>query len=212
MRDYQLTPAALGTFAQYDDQTASDPSIWNEFAAAAFRVGHSQVQGRLTLVSCFFFFCFSFLYLYSIFDLSQALRFQWRRSNGPVVHVELLLLRRFQVAGAGLHRQRHPGLNERSAAGHQSGIHFATNQLLVQVGPYYISWNENQLTNCVWKKNKRGTNQYGMDLVALNIQRGREHGIPDYNTVRAYCGLPKAKNFEELISEIKQEVSWIWST
>ena len=58
MRDYKLTPAALGTFAQYDDQTASDPSIWNEFAAAAFRVGHSQVQGRLTLVSCFFFCVF----------------------------------------------------------------------------------------------------------------------------------------------------------
>ena len=158
MRDYKLTPAALGTFAQYDDQTASDPSIWNEFAAAAFRVGHSQVQGRLTLVSCSFcvFFLLYSSCLYSIFDLSQALRFQWRRSNGPVVHVELLLLRRFQVAGAGLHRQRHPGLNERSAAGHQSGIHFATNQLLVQVGPYYISWNENHLTNCVWKKTKEG--------------------------------------------------------
>lgn len=47
MRDYKLTPAAAGTYAQYDDQTASDPSIWNEFAAAVFRVGHSQVQGDL---------------------------------------------------------------------------------------------------------------------------------------------------------------------
>ena len=77
MRDYKLTPAALGTFAQYDDQTASDPSIWNEFAAAAFRVGHSQVQGRLTLVSCSFcvFFLYFFLFVFN-FDLSQALRFQ----------------------------------------------------------------------------------------------------------------------------------------
>ena len=44
MRDYNLIPAA--TFSQYDDQTAGNPSIWNEFAAAVFRVGHSQVEGQ----------------------------------------------------------------------------------------------------------------------------------------------------------------------
>ena len=44
MRDYNLIPAA--TFSQYDDQTAGNPSIWNEFAAAVFRVGHSQVEGK----------------------------------------------------------------------------------------------------------------------------------------------------------------------
>lgn len=47
MRDYKLTPAATGTFAQYNESTAGNPSIWNEFAAAVFRVGHSQVQGYL---------------------------------------------------------------------------------------------------------------------------------------------------------------------
>ncbi|KAJ8880166.1 hypothetical protein PR048_016632 [Dryococelus australis] len=36
---------------------------------------------------------------------------------------------------------------------------------------------------------------YGMDVVSLDIQRGRDHGIPAYNYFRKLCGLPKAKKF-----------------
>ncbi len=49
-----------------------------------------------------------------------------------------------------------------------------------------------------------------MDLVSLNVQRGREHGIPDYNTVRAFCGLPKAVSFEDLSNEIEQQVNFFF--
>jgi peroxidase len=40
----------------------------------------------------------------------------------------------------------------------------------------------------------------GFDLASLNIQRGREHGLEDYNTMRAAYGLPKVTNFSQITS------------
>ena len=36
----------------------------------------------------------------------------------------------------------------------------------------------------------------GDDLAARNIQRGRDHGIPGYSTLRTYCGLPNLDTWE----------------
>lgn len=41
----------------------------------------------------------------------------------------------------------------------------------------------------------------GFDLGALNIQRGRDHGLPDYNTVRVAYGLPAVASIDEITSD-----------
>jgi hypothetical protein len=42
----------------------------------------------------------------------------------------------------------------------------------------------------------------GQDLIALDIQRGREHGIPDYNTLRVDLGLPAVTSFSQITSNV----------
>ncbi len=41
----------------------------------------------------------------------------------------------------------------------------------------------------------------GFDLAALNIQRGRDHGLPDYNSAREQLGLERAETFAEISSD-----------
>lgn len=49
------------------------------------------------------------------------------------------------------------------------------------------------LRNMLFGKPGRG----GMDLASLNIQRGRDHGLPDFNTFRQSFGLPAYRSLEE---------------
>ena len=49
-----------------------------------------------------------------------------------------------------------------------------------------------QLTNMLFKTPE---SKHGGDLVAFNIWRGRDHGLPGYNAYRELLGLRKAKSF-----------------
>ena len=60
-----------------------------------------------------------------------------------------------------------------------------------------------QLTNFVLKEQDK---PYGLDLVSLNIQRSRDHGLPSYNDYRSLFGLAKVNSFGELNDSFSSEV------
>ncbi|XP_046398889.1 peroxidase-like isoform X2 [Ischnura elegans] len=58
------------------------------------------------------------------------------------------------------------------------------------------------VTSLLWKEDK----PYGMDIVSLDIQRGRDHGLQPYNKYRELCGLPVAKTFDDLLDVMPKGV------
>ena len=50
------------------------------------------------------------------------------------------------------------------------------------------------------------SDKIGLDLVALNVQRGRDHGIPGYIHYRRICRSGPADTFDDLNSNIAPEV------
>jgi len=52
-----------------------------------------------------------------------------------------------------------------------------------------------QVTNHLFAKPGQG---FGMDLAAINMQRGREHGIGSYNSFREWCGLKSLRSWSDM--------------
>lgn len=53
--------------------------------------------------------------------------------------------------------------------------------------------------------------QFGHDLASINLQRGREQGLPGYNLFREWCGLPRADTFDQLAPFLTNHTAFLYS-
>lgn len=80
--------------------------------------------------------------------------------------------------------------------GESGGVDPLFNGMATQVEQDFDTKMINDLRNFLFGPPGAG----GFDLASLNISRGREKGLPDYNTARVAFGLTKRENFEEITS------------
>ncbi|XP_032786422.2 peroxidase [Daphnia magna] len=157
MQELGLLPLQHGFSDDYDDSI--NPTILNEFGAAAFRFGHTLIQGKQDLIN-------------------------HRRKKEA--HI---LLREHFFKSQVIYT---PGNLDKFLIG-----------LATQPGQDFDNYFTEEITNHLFEEHGKG---FGMDLVALNLQRGRDHGLPGYNAYRALCGLPRAQHFRDLLDVISPAI------
>lgn len=81
--------------------------------------------------------------------------------------------------------------------GLDSAIRSAVNNSLEKSDPYFTT----ELTEKLFAKDASPV-VCGLDLVSLNIQRGRDHGLPSYPEWRKHCRLPNVDTWEEFSNAV----------
>jgi hypothetical protein len=152
----EFLPALLGAGA-LPAYTGYDPTvnagIATEFSTAAFRIGHSQLNGDVKFLD----------------------------NDGNEIRPAISLDEAF----------------DNPVPVEQSGIDpllkYLASDNAQEVNPQVVD----EIRNMLFGPPGSG----GQDLLALDIQRGRDHGLPDYNTVRQAYGLPAVTSFAQITSD-----------
>lgn len=84
--------------------------------------------------------------------------------------------------------------------GLDDSLRMAMNNKLEKADPYFTT----ELTEKLFAKDA-SPRIGGLDLVSLNIQRGRDHGLPAYPYWRKHCKLPATDTWSELEAAVDAE-------
>uniref|UniRef100_A0A1B0FN29 Uncharacterized protein n=1 Tax=Glossina morsitans morsitans TaxID=37546 RepID=A0A1B0FN29_GLOMM len=156
---YGLKLLPQGYYKDYNPSCS--PIVFNEFATAAFRIGHSLLRPHIPRLSP-----------------------QHQPVDPPILlrdgffKMDILL---------------QPGIIDEIMRGLVATPMETLDQFIT-----------GEVTNHLFEDRKIPFS--GVDLIALNIQRGRDHGLPSYNNYRALCNLKRASNWNDLSREIPSEV------
>ncbi|XP_053667737.1 uncharacterized protein LOC128718088 [Anopheles marshallii] len=148
-RLFDLELETSGYYRNYDANV--NPTIANEFSAAAFRFGHSLIQNTYMRADRHHRFIANNVSLHE--DTSEG------DFGGP----------------GSLHRLLRGMVNQRALKRDE----FITAEL----------------TNHLFQTKSF---PFGLDLAAINIQRGRDHGLPAYVNWRGPCGLSSVKDWSDV--------------
>jgi len=132
-----------------------NPAIFNVFSAAAYRFGHTMVNGRVLRYQ----------------ENGDTLSFGSIHLRDAFFHPEILI--------------------------EQGGIEPFFRGMAIQKHQFVDPLIVNDLRNFLFGPPGAG----GLDLLSINIQRARERGVTDYNTIRQNFGLPRVSDFTQITSD-----------
>ncbi|MFN3212608.1 MAG: peroxidase family protein [Henriciella sp.] len=149
-----IGPDAIPAYSGYD--ATVNPTVFNEFSVAAFRLGHSMLNPQLLRLD----------------------------ASGDEIAAGHIALRDAFFAGPSI----------LTSEGDLDPIlrGFAT-QLHQEIDPKVVD----DIRNFLFGMPGSG----GLDLASLNIQRGRDHGVPGYNQMRQAMGLTTVTQFGQITSD-----------
>jgi peroxidase len=157
--------ALPANYAQYTTYNANvDATILHSFATAAYRFGHTLINGLIRLVK----------------GLSVVGSYQVR--NNFFVSTQIT-------------QQTPNGV----------GYDLILGGLMTQNSQTYDAHITDDLRNFVLR-NASSTDNFGSDLIARNLQRGRDHGIQGYGEFRKLCGLKALTTWDARPAEVIPDV------